>query len=132
MNEPVRPESLEIGDWRLEVEETASPQSSLTNPKSKIQNPKSAISNLQSPISKLRRLIREESEGLHGRLLLAQLLLAPLPLHVGSRLRAAVLRLAGFNIGPGTVFWATPTPPRPYSYNPSINVTLTITEFGPI
>jgi maltose O-acetyltransferase len=30
-------------------------------------------------------------------------------LHVGSRFRAAVLRLAGFNIGPGTLFWGTPT-----------------------
>jgi acetyltransferase-like isoleucine patch superfamily enzyme len=27
---------------------------------------------------------------------------------VGTRLRAAVLRLAGFAIGPGTVFWGTP------------------------
>jgi maltose O-acetyltransferase len=114
MNEPLTPESLEIRDWRLEAVEN--PKSQIPNPKSQSPNPLvldpaslSPISNLQSPISKLRRLIREESEGLHGRLLLAQLLLAPLPLHVGSRLRAAVLRLAGFKIGPGTVFWGTPT-----------------------
>jgi maltose O-acetyltransferase len=109
MNEPLTPESLEIRDWRLEIEEPTPLTSPIQNPKSKIQNPTSPISNLQSPISKFRQLIREESEGLHGRLLLAQLLLAPLPLHVGSRLRAAVLRLAGFRIGPGTVFWGTPT-----------------------
>ena len=60
-------------------------------------------------VSKLRDLIREEAEGLHGRLLLARLLLAPLPIHVGGRLRVAVLRRAGFQIGHGTIMWGLPT-----------------------
>lgn len=57
---------------------------------------------------KLTQLIREETEGWHGRILLANLLLKPLPPHVGSRLRTAVLRKLGFNIGTGTLFWGTP------------------------
>jgi maltose O-acetyltransferase len=55
------------------------------------------------------RVIREELSGLHLRLRLARLLLAPLPIHVGSRLRVYILRLAGFQIGPGSVIWGTPT-----------------------
>ena len=60
-------------------------------------------------MSKLRTVIREELAGLHLRLLFAHLILWPLPLHVGSRLRVYVLRLAGFRIGAGTVMWGTPT-----------------------
>jgi maltose O-acetyltransferase len=60
-------------------------------------------------VSKLARVFREEISGLHLRLLLARLILAPLPIHVGSRLRVHVLRLAGFRIGPGCVMWGTPT-----------------------
>jgi maltose O-acetyltransferase len=60
-------------------------------------------------VSRLTQLLREETEGLHGRLLLAQLLVAPLPYHTGTRIRALVLRLAGFEIGHGTVFWGMPT-----------------------
>jgi maltose O-acetyltransferase len=60
-------------------------------------------------VSKLRRVLREELDGFHPRLLLVQLLLAPLPLHVGTRLRPRIFRLAGFRIGRGTVMWGTPT-----------------------
>lgn len=42
------------------------------------------------------------------RLLLARLVLAPLPDEVGGRLRAWALRLAGFNIGERTVLAGTP------------------------
>ena len=59
-------------------------------------------------MSKLGALWRDETEGLHPRLLLAQVLLAPLPTYVGGRLRAALLRLAGVRVGPGTVIWGTP------------------------
>jgi maltose O-acetyltransferase len=59
-------------------------------------------------MSSFSQLVREETEGLHGRLLLARLLLAPFPAHVGSRLRPAVLRLAGFRIGRGTLMWGLP------------------------
>jgi maltose O-acetyltransferase len=63
----------------------------------------------QSRVAKWRRVLREELDGLHPRLLLAHLLLAPLPLHVGTRLRVRVFRLAGFRIGRGTVMWGAPT-----------------------
>jgi maltose O-acetyltransferase len=60
-------------------------------------------------VHKLARVIREELSGLHLRLLLARFLLAPLPIHIGSRVRVYVLRLAGFQVGPGCVMWGTPT-----------------------
>jgi maltose O-acetyltransferase len=41
--------------------------------------------------------------------LLARILLTPLPIHVGSRVRVYILRLAGFQIGSGCVMWGTPT-----------------------
>ncbi len=59
-------------------------------------------------MAKLWQLWREETDGLHLRLLLARALLAPLPPHVGSRVRPALLRAAGFRIGRGTVMWGTP------------------------
>ncbi len=43
--------------------------------------------------SKLSQLFREEFAGIHLRLALAQLLLAPLPIHVGGRVRSLVLRM---------------------------------------
>jgi maltose O-acetyltransferase len=57
---------------------------------------------------KIWSLLRAEFEGLHLRLLLAQILLAPLPIHVGGRLRAYVLKLVGFRIGRGTVLAGMP------------------------
>ena len=57
---------------------------------------------------KVGRILREELAGWHGRLLVARCALAPLPVHVGSRVRPAVLRAAGFRIGRGTVMWGTP------------------------
>lgn len=60
------------------------------------------------PLAKLLRVLREELSGLHPRLLLTQALLAPLPMHVGSRLRRHGLRAAGFAVGRGTVFWGMP------------------------
>jgi len=59
-------------------------------------------------MAKLRQLWQEETVGLHLRLLVARALLAPLPPHVGSRVRPLVLRAAGFRIGRGTVMWGTP------------------------
>jgi maltose O-acetyltransferase len=60
-------------------------------------------------VHKLARVLHEELGGFHLRLLLARMLLAPLPFHVGSRIRVYILRLAGFQIGPGCVMWGTPT-----------------------
>ena len=61
-------------------------------------------------MSKLLRVIREELGGLrHLRLHLVRLLLAPLPFYCGNRLRVYGLRLAGFQIGQGSVIWGMPT-----------------------
>lgn len=54
-------------------------------------------------------IARGELDGFHLKLAIAQLLVAPLPAHVGSLFRAYVFRMAGFHIGRGTVFWGTPT-----------------------
>ena len=51
----------------------------------------------------------QETAGFHLRLLLARLILAFLPVYVGSRLRSIVLKTAGFNIGGGTLLVDTPT-----------------------
>ena len=59
-------------------------------------------------MQKLKQLFREEFAGWHWRLLAARFILAPLPPYVGSRLRVLLLRLAGFNIGRGTVVSDTP------------------------
>ena len=61
-----------------------------------------------SPRAKWRRLLYEEFGGIRWRILLAQLLLKPLPKHVGSRIRSGVLRLVGFDIGEGTIMWDLP------------------------
>lgn len=60
-------------------------------------------------MSDFKQLWQEETDGLHGRLLLARLFAAPLPLHVGGRVRPALLKFAGFNIGRGTLMWGMPT-----------------------
>ena len=52
---------------------------------------------------------RENLSGLHGRLLAARLLVGGLPPFVANRLRTYALRLAGFQIGRGTVMWGMPT-----------------------
>src|SRR5690348_1234080 len=59
-------------------------------------------------MKRLSRVINEELAGLHLRLLLARLLLAPLPIHVGGRVRALILRMAGFSIEPGCVICDMP------------------------
>lgn len=58
--------------------------------------------------TKLRQLCREETAGLHLRLLLACTFLRLFPPHVGSRVRPALLRLIGFRIGRGTLMWGAP------------------------
>jgi len=58
---------------------------------------------------RLGRVLGEEFHGLRMRLLLLRLLLSPLPIHVGGRLRALGMKLAGFRIGYGTIFAGTPT-----------------------
>jgi maltose O-acetyltransferase len=58
---------------------------------------------------KMGQFLRAEFAGLHLRLVLARLLLALLPIHVGGRTRVWVLRLIGFQIGRGTIMAGVPT-----------------------
>lgn len=60
-------------------------------------------------MERVRELWRQETEGLAGRVLIARLVLAPLPDYVGSRIRPFTLRMLGFRIGPGTLMMGTPT-----------------------
>lgn len=59
-------------------------------------------------MTSLIKVLQEEVDEIHFRLLLARLLLAPWPPYTGSRLRTATLRALGFNIGTGTLFWGMP------------------------
>jgi maltose O-acetyltransferase len=59
-------------------------------------------------LQKLAQVLGEETRMLRPRLLVARVLLAPLPAYAGSRLRVAVLRALGFSIGHGTVMWGLP------------------------
>jgi len=60
-------------------------------------------------LQKLGQVGYEELSGYNPRLLFARLLTAPLPPYVGGRLRAAVLRLAGFRLEKGVFFCDMPT-----------------------
>lgn len=59
-------------------------------------------------IDKFRFLIHNESQQMHPRLWIAKLIMLPLPIYMGTRLRTRILRLAGFSIGKGTLFFGTP------------------------
>jgi maltose O-acetyltransferase len=63
---------------------------------------------LAKVLAKSQQLIKEEFLGFHLRLLLARLLLWPVPINVGGRVRVRILRLAGFHIGHGTVMAGIP------------------------
>lgn len=60
-------------------------------------------------MNRFQAVVRHELAGIHPRLALANFILAPLPPHVGKRLRPRVLRLMGLRIGRGTLMLATPT-----------------------
>jgi acetyltransferase-like isoleucine patch superfamily enzyme len=53
-------------------------------------------------------VLRQELDGVRPRYLLARLLVLPLPILAGSRLRAGALKLAGFRIGRGVSFGSMP------------------------
>lgn len=59
-------------------------------------------------LRKLWRVAQEETQGLHPRLLLVNLLFGSLPPNVGGRLKVYGLRLAGFDVGWGTTVWGMP------------------------
>ncbi len=58
--------------------------------------------------SKLLSVVREETAAFHPRWQLVRWALAPLPPFAGGRVRAAGLRLAGFRVGRGSLFFGTP------------------------
>lgn len=58
--------------------------------------------------NRYQKMLFDETEGFNIRLLGAQVLAGWLPNFVGSRFRAAALRLFGFKVGRGTVFWGMP------------------------
>jgi maltose O-acetyltransferase len=60
-------------------------------------------------VKQLWQALRSETSAFHLRLQLAQMAMWPLPPYIGNRLRVHLLRMAGFQIGQGTVMWGTPT-----------------------
>ena len=58
---------------------------------------------------KIHPRLRVELDVLHWKVSIARLILSPLPLYFGSRLRTLVLSQVGFVIGEGTLFSGTPT-----------------------
>jgi maltose O-acetyltransferase len=71
--------------------------------------PGDAIHPVDRPRGRMGRVLHEEFQGLHLRLLLLRIVLWPLPMNVGGRLRALAMKLAGFRIGYGTIFAQLPT-----------------------
>ncbi len=59
-------------------------------------------------IGHVSEVLHQELEGLRPRHILARLLVLPLPILTGSRLRAAALRLAGFRVGRGVTLGSMP------------------------
>ena len=60
------------------------------------------------PRASLLQKVREELASLNLRLSLTRAILSPLPPNVGTRVRVQVMRMAGFRIGRGTMFWGMP------------------------
>jgi maltose O-acetyltransferase len=61
-----------------------------------------------TPIQKVLSIIKSEVAQFHPRLRFALLIMAPLPIYVGSRLRTLLLRMVGFQIGKGSMFFGPP------------------------
>ncbi len=60
-------------------------------------------------IKRISYYLKIEMSVMHPRLWLAQILVAFLPLHVGGRLRALALSMAGFKVGARSRLWGMPT-----------------------
>ena len=58
--------------------------------------------------ARARRILREDTAGIYPRLQLANLAAWLLPHDVASQVRARLLRMAGFQIGPGTIIRGRP------------------------
>jgi maltose O-acetyltransferase len=61
------------------------------------------------PRASLWQKVREELAPFSLRVSLTRAILSPLPPNVGTRVRVQVMRMAGFRIGRGTMFWGMPT-----------------------
>jgi maltose O-acetyltransferase len=59
-------------------------------------------------LRKVIKVIQSEFAQFNVRLWLSMVFLAPVPIYVASRLRTHVLRMAGFNIGSGTLIFGSP------------------------
>jgi maltose O-acetyltransferase len=59
-------------------------------------------------IKKAFSILKSEVAQFHPRQRLALLLMAPLPIYVGSRARSLLLRMVGFQIGKGSMFFGAP------------------------
>jgi maltose O-acetyltransferase len=59
-------------------------------------------------LRKVIKVIQSEFAQFNVRLWLSMVFLAPVPIYVASRLRTQVLRMAGFNIGSGTLIFGSP------------------------
>jgi len=59
-------------------------------------------------VKKYRGLFREEFEFFFVRYQIIRILLKLFPPYTGNRIRSALFRLAGFSVGPRTIFWGTP------------------------
>jgi maltose O-acetyltransferase len=70
--------------------------------------PDADSSERESPAGFVARLVREETSGLHPRLLFLQLFNALQPKRHAERRRASLLRLAGFAVGEGTDVFGLP------------------------
>jgi acetyltransferase-like isoleucine patch superfamily enzyme len=62
----------------------------------------------RSLMEKMRQIIREDTSGLHPRLIITQLVLSLLPRSTANRLRAKILEYTGFGIGDGTLVRGMP------------------------
>lgn len=60
-------------------------------------------------MKKFLTVAKEEFKGIHLKFFLVKFILRLIPKYVGGRLRVRLLRLAGFEIGKGTIISGTPT-----------------------
>lgn len=73
-------------------------------------------------LARLRRKLRSEFGGIQWRYLAVRLLLWPVPVHTGGRLRSLALRCAGFRIGRRTMFADLPKFPGGSSYRSNLTI----------
>jgi maltose O-acetyltransferase len=74
-------------------------------------------------MSRLLEALKDDTSSLHPRLLVAQVLAAPIPAYVGSRVRVRLLRLAGFKGIDETVsLWGMPVITGPNNFTDLLTI----------